>query len=117
MKFLCLTYLDRGIRPGPEVAADYAALRQTMQAERVFVDSGQLEASDGSKVVRVAAGEAEVSDGPPSGTGEVPSAYFLIDCRDLDEALEWAARIPSATYGSVEVRPPRDTGPVSIEGG
>jgi hypothetical protein len=107
MKFLCLAYLDRGLFPGPGVAADYAALGEAMREAGVFVDSGQLSAGDASKLVRVTAGQAEVSDGPPPGTGQAPTAYFVIDCADLREALGWAGRIPAAAYGSVEVRPPR----------
>jgi len=107
MKFLCLAYLDRGLSPGPGVAAEYGALGQAMRAAGVFVDSGQLSPVDASKLVRITAGEAEISDGPPSGTGQPPTAYFVIDCADLKAALDWAARIPAAAYGSIEVRPPR----------
>ena len=57
--------------------------------------------------MRVTAGQATVSDGPPPGAGQQPASYFVIDCAGLPEALDWAARIPAAAYGSVEVRPPR----------
>ena len=107
MMFLCLTYLDRGLSPGPEVAADYSALHRAMEAAGVLVASGQLQSGEASKVVRVSAGATDVSDGSPAGAGQVPSAYFVIDCKDVDRALDWASRIPSVSYGSVEVRPPR----------
>ena len=107
MKFLCLAYLDRGLSPGPGVAADYGALGEAMRAAGVFVDSGQLSPADAAKLVRVTGGEAEVSDGLPAAAGQAPTAYFVIDCPDLDGALEWAARIPAASYGTVQVRPPR----------
>jgi len=107
MRFLCLAYLDRGLFPGPGVAADYAVLAQAMLEAGVFVDSGQLSPADASKLVRMADGRSEVSDGPPPGTGQAPTAYFVIDCADLDDALGWARRIPAAVYGSIEVRPPR----------
>jgi hypothetical protein len=107
MKFLCLAYLDRGLAPGPDVGAEYGALGEAMRAAGVFVDSGQLSAGDASKLVRVSAGEAMISDGRPAGAGQAPTAYFVIDCEDLDSALDWAARIPAASYGSVEIRPPR----------
>ena len=57
--------------------------------------------------MRVTAGQATVSDGPPPGAGQQPASYFGIDCAGLTEALDWAARIPAAAYGSIEVRPPR----------
>jgi hypothetical protein len=55
--------------------------------------------------VRVRDGEADVTDGPFAVTKEILAGYFLLECRDLDEALEHAARVPLARYGSVEVRP------------
>ena len=78
-----------------------------MRAAGVLIDNGQLSPGDAAKLVRVTAGQADVSDGPPPGGGQAPSAYFLIDCPGLDTALDWAARIPAARYGTVEVRPPR----------
>jgi hypothetical protein len=55
----------------------------------------------------VTASETEVSDGPPPAAGQAPTAYFVLDCPDLAGALDWAARIPAASYGTVQVRPPR----------
>jgi hypothetical protein len=107
MEFLCLAYLDRGLSPGPGVAAEYGALGEAMRAAGVFVDSGQLSPGEAARLVRVTAGEAEVSDCPPPGAGQAPTAYFVIDCADLGDALTWAARIPAASYGTVQVRPPR----------
>jgi hypothetical protein len=107
MKFLCLAHPDPGFTPGPGLVAEYAALGEAMRAAGVLIDSGQLSPGDAARLVRVTAGQADVSDGPPPGAGQTPSAYFLIDCPDLDTALDWAARIPAASYGTVEVRPPR----------
>jgi hypothetical protein len=107
MKFLCLAYLDRGLSPGPDVAAEYGALSEAMRAAGAYVDSGQLSPGDAAKLVRVTAGEAEVTDGPPTAAGQAPGAYFVLDCADLRAAVDWAARIPAASYGSVLVRPPR----------
>jgi hypothetical protein len=108
MKFMCLAYLDRGLTPGPDAAAQYPLLGRAMGEAGVFVDMGQLTARSNSKTVRVTAGTSKVVDGPPSSNGDDtcnPIAYFLIDCSSLDDALAWAARIPAATYGSIEVRP------------
>jgi hypothetical protein len=55
--------------------------------------------------VRVRDGETQITDGPFAETKEYFAGYYLIETPDLDVVLEWAARIPSATYGSVEVRP------------
>jgi hypothetical protein len=107
MKFLCLAYPDPGFSPRPGLAAEYTALGEAMRAAGVFVDSGQLSPGEASKLVQVTDGRADVGDGPPPGSGRQPSAYFIIDCPDLDAALGWAGRIPAASYGTVEVRPPR----------
>jgi hypothetical protein len=49
--------------------------------------------------------ETELTDGPFAVTKEVLAGYYILECRDLDEALKHAARMPTARYGSVEVRP------------
>ena len=108
MRFMCLLYLDRGLTPGPEAMAQTQALGQAMRDGGVFVDSGRLAAPGESKTVRITDRDLDVVDGPPSSEGKdtsSPIAYFLIDCASLDDALTWAARIPAATYGSIEVRP------------
>jgi hypothetical protein len=67
---------------------------------------GQLASQTDPKTVRVTDGLSTVGDRPPHGDATAaPIAYFLIDCTGLEEALEWAARIPAAAYGSIEVRP------------
>lgn len=50
-------------------------------------------------------GKVETMDGPFAETKEHLGGYYLLDCADLDEALKWAAQIPGAQYGTVEVRP------------
>jgi len=50
-------------------------------------------------------GQVEVTDGPFAETKEQLGGYYLLDCKDIDEALDYAARIPSAAHGRVEVRP------------
>ena len=108
MKFMCLAYLDRDMTPRVDVAAQYPLLGQAMREAGAYIDMGQYAARNESKTVRVSDGTSEVVDGPPSRNGadsSSPIAYFLIDCANVDDALGWAARIPAATYGSIEVRP------------
>ena len=108
MKFMCLAYLDRGMTPGPDAAAQYPLLGKAMREAGAYVDMGQLAARSESKTVQVTEGTTQVGEGPPPREGDEtssPIAYFLIDCASLDDALVWAARIPAATYGSIEVRP------------
>ncbi|MCW2994379.1 MAG: YciI family protein [Conexibacter sp.] len=75
--------------------------------------SGALVAGDGfqgtetATTVRVRDAETQLTDGPFAETDEVLSGYYLIDVADLEAAVAWAAKIPGASYGSVEVRPVR----------
>ena len=62
-------------------------------------------ASGTATVVHVEDGKTLTTDGPFAETKEVLGGYYLIDVDTLDEALEWAAKIPSARYGHIEVRP------------
>ena len=50
-------------------------------------------------------GDAVVNDGPFAETKEQLAGFYVVDCEDLDEAIQWAARVPSAAYGTIEVRP------------
>ncbi len=55
--------------------------------------------------MRVRNGETLTTDGPFAETKEQLAGFFIVDCKDLDEAIEVAAKIPGARYGSIEVRP------------
>ena len=65
----------------------------------------ELEEPSAAKTVRVRDGETIVTDGPYAETKEVVGGLMLVDCDDLDEAIELAAKIPAAKRGSIEVRP------------
>lgn len=71
------------------------------------IESSGLELDDPSaaRVVRVRDGETLVTDGPFAETKEVLGGYFLADCKDLDQAIELAQRVPLVAKGSVEIRP------------
>ena len=70
-----------------------------------MVAGNGLQSVDTATTVRVRDEETIISDGPFAETKEILGGYYIVDVPDLDEALKWAARIPSAPYGSVEVRP------------
>jgi len=55
--------------------------------------------------VRVRDGKTQITDGPFAETKEQLGGFYLMDCKDLDEAIKWAAKIPTARYGTIEVRP------------
>jgi hypothetical protein len=74
-------------------------------------DAGVLLSNNGlssvidATTVRVRDGKTLITDGPFAETHEQLGGYYLFECKDLDEAVSWAAKIPSALYGSIEVRP------------
>jgi len=82
--------------------------------DRQVRDAGAFVAGDGlqptptATTVRVRDGERLITDGPFAETKEQLGGFYLLECKDLDEAIEWAAKIPGAQAGSVEVRPVLD---------
>jgi hypothetical protein len=85
-------------------------LNDSLREAGLLVATGRLHEVASATTVRVHDGEAELTDGPFAVTKEVLGGYYLLACRDLDEALKQAARIPLARYGSVEVRPIMEMG-------
>ena len=84
---------------------EYMALAAEMRERNVLVDGSALQPVESTTAVRVVAGETEVTDGPFAETKEALGGYFLIETESLDEAIDWAARVPAASHGVVEVRP------------
>jgi hypothetical protein len=80
-------------------------LNESLQEAGLLVGTGRLRPVDTATTVRVHDGEADFTDGPFAVTKEILGGYYLLECRDLDEALRQASRIPLTRYGSVEVRP------------
>jgi hypothetical protein len=76
-----------------------------MQAKGQWVDGLELEEPKRAKSVRVRDGETIVTDGPYAETREQIGGFFLVECGDLDEAIELASRVPVVTKASVEIRP------------
>lgn len=107
MKYLCLIYGDEGVVhtvPDTECVAYDEALRESGRC----VASEALEPVATATTVRVRGGQRSVTDGPFAETKEQLAGFYLIEARDLDEAIDVAAGIPPARVGSVEIRPIRD---------
>jgi hypothetical protein len=105
---------------GPEEQAErerelpmWQELNESLREAGLLVGADRLHAADSATTVRVRDGEAEITDGPFAVTKEILGGYYVLKCRDLDEALKQAARIPLARYGTVEVRPIMDVGEVA----
>ena len=111
MKYILLCYHEEQTwgRAGKEAhwEAMQEAVRLThdLHAKRQYVMASPLEPVSTATSVRVRDGRPLVTDGPFAETREVLGGFYLIDVADLDAALAWAAKVPSAPYGSVEVRP------------
>jgi hypothetical protein len=73
--------------------------------QRIEVTGVELQDPAKGRIVRARDGETLVSDGPFAETKELLGGYFLADCKDLDQAIELAQRVPIASKGSVEIRP------------
>ena len=83
----------------------HRALQNEAKRRGVFVEANQLMPPGTASSVRVRAGKPRVTDGPFAATKELLIGYYVLDCRDLDEALEFAGMIPHARTGGIEVRP------------
>ena len=88
-----------------EVRGRYVALAAELREREAYVDGNELQDVAAATTVRVIAGETEITDGPFAETKEALGGYFLIEAESLDEAIAWAAKIPAAAQGAVEVRP------------
>ena len=109
MKYMFLLYGHDLPEPGTDEARklfdDWDAARGAMEDAGVLIDCAPLYPVTSSTTVRVRGGETLLTDGPAAEIKEHFGGFTLIECADLDEALKWAARIPTAHDGSVEVRP------------
>lgn len=106
MKYLCLVYGNENevhSVPDRECMAYGEEIRRSGQ----WVASAALESVETATTVRVRNGKASITDGPFAETKEQLVGFYLIEARDLDEAIQLATRIPPARVGSVEVRPIR----------
>jgi hypothetical protein len=88
-----------------EMYAGYGAFTEAIKAKGAFLAGDQLSGASDATTVRVRDGETLVTDGPFAETKEQLGGYYLVEAESIDEAIEWAAKIPGAKYGVIEVRP------------
>ena len=88
------------------IMREYGALMQSLVKSGQFRGGGQLHSTSSATTVRMKGGKLALTDGPFAETKEQPGGYHLVECRDLDEALSIAARIPTLPAGgAIEVSP------------
>ena len=98
---------DQGMSPEAAAArmARYEAFGDEMGRRGVLEGGARLHPTTDATTVRVRDGEVLTFDGPFAETKEQMGGYYVVDCKDLDEAIEVASKIPSASEGCIEVRP------------
>jgi hypothetical protein len=85
--------------------ASYTAFQDEMEARGVLVSRERLRPTSHSTTVQVREGNLVIADGPFAETKEQIAGFYVVECEDLDEAIEVASKIPAAQYGTIEVRP------------
>ncbi len=85
--------------------ARYGALARDAEAAGVMAGGNELGPTRDATTVRVRGDETLVTDGPYAEVKEALGGYFILECASIEEAVDWAARIPGASHGAVEVRP------------
>lgn len=106
MRYLILIYENEATTPQDEAEfGKWMDYTERLKASGSYVAGEALQPTSTATTVRVNNGKRLVTDGPFAETKEQLGGYYLVDCKDLDEALKWAEEIPSAGRGPVEVRP------------
>lgn len=107
MKYLCLVYLEKD-RWSAVPDRECANCGQGLKESGKLIAAEPLHPVETATTVRVRNGRVSVTDGPFAETKEQLAGFYLIDARDLNEAIQVASKIPPAREGSIEVRPVRE---------
>jgi hypothetical protein len=111
MRYMMLIYTDENIEAQRAPAenetymAGYYAFTNEVRERGVFLNGDALQPTTTATTVRVHNGKIVATDGPFAETKEQLGGFYILECKDLDEAIELAAKIPAAKEGSVEIRP------------
>ncbi|NMG77307.1 YciI family protein [Aromatoleum diolicum] len=117
MKYACLIYYDEkavhGMAPGgwDALVGESLAYADDIRASGHFLGGEALQPVDVATTLRVRSGKVVLTDGPFAETKEQLAGFYLIEARDLNEAIQVVSRMPLARYGSIEVRPVRELRP------
>jgi hypothetical protein len=110
MRYLALIYTQEPTEApneadGQQMMAEYGAYTQMVQDRGAFLGGEALEPTSSATTVRLRDGKVSTTDGPFAETKEQLGGYYLLNCADLDEAIDLASKIPGARFGAIEVRP------------
>ena len=106
MKYLCLVYIDEQKLQGVQ-DSECASYSDGLKSKRLLIAAEALQPVETATTVRVRNGKVSVIDGPFAETKEQLAGFYLIEARDLNDAIQVASKIPPAREGSIEVRPVR----------
>jgi hypothetical protein len=110
-KYVALIYgdmtrlADATPEDGARMMKAYEDYTEAVRASGLFEAGEGLQPTNTATTVRVNNGDVSTTDGPFAETKEQLGGFYVLNCKDLDEAIEWAAKIPGARGGSIEVRP------------
>ena len=109
LRYLLIHYIDESLELSPEDEAAFDSALEAWDTEMedrgVLVGGGRLRPVSEATILRVRGGELLVSDGPFAETKEQIAGYSVLECADLDEAMEVSSRHPTAKIGTFELRP------------
>lgn len=115
MRYLALIFANNTDQMSTETECkhlvdQYVRFNSDAMEAGVLVAGDALQPGDTATVVKMMERGASVTDGPFTESKEAIAGFYLFECENLDLAIEWAARIPAARYGAIEVRPVLDMG-------
>jgi hypothetical protein len=106
MKYLCLVYMDeKTLEAVPD--SDCLAYGESLRESGRYIAAEALQSVHTATTVRIRNGKLSMTDGPFAETKEQLAGFYLIDAKDLNDAVQIASKIPPARVGSIEVRPVR----------
>ena len=111
MQYLCLIYGDENLAEkmpkaeAEKMYGEYFAYTDDIKKSGHYIGGNPLKATSTATTIRVRNGKVSTTDGPFAETKEQLGGYYLIEAKDLNDAIQVASRIPGARFGSIEVRP------------
>jgi hypothetical protein len=111
MKYLCLIYENEGLwatmskEQGDRIMGEYRAFSDDIRKSGHYVAGEALQPTSTATTLRIRTGKLGTTDGPFAETKEQLGGFYLIDAKDLNDAIQVASRIPASKTGSIEVRP------------
>ncbi|NJN44084.1 MAG: YciI family protein [Anaerolineae bacterium] len=111
MQYMMLIYVDERLEEGrseeeaQKIFEAYTRLDEELKAKNKVISAAALQPTSTATTIKVRQGKILTTDGPFAEVKEQFGGYYIIECENLDEAIEWAAKIPDAAHGTIEIRP------------